>query len=219
MKKIMGYAVAFAAGTLLSGGVAMAAANMVQAQLGNSVYELNGQPVEKAPKLVYGGTTYVQLYSIQQALNKAGIKNSWNGSTNPGVFNMTISTPSTNGNVVGVSKLPYTFTAQDGMKITFNSVSATSQSTVINVTIANAGSETDASSSLMSVSSISDGGPAVNYVDQDQSLYNNGSGLQPGQSVTGNVIYSPLKAGATQFTLYFPDFDFNTHSITFDLSK
>lgn len=219
MKKVLGYAGAFVAGTLLSGTVAFAATNMVQAQLGNSVYELNGQTVEKAPKLVYGGTTYVQLYSIQQLLNKLGIKNSWNGSVNPGVFNVTASTPSTNGNVIGVSKLPYTFTASDGMKITFNSVSATSQSTVINITITNAGAKTDADSALMSVSSISDGGPAVNFVDQDQSFYNTGSGLQPGQSVTGNVIYSPLKAGATQFTLYFPDFDYNTHSITFDLSK
>ncbi len=219
MKKIMGYALAFAAGTLLSGGVAMAATNMVQAQLGNSVYELNGQTVEKAPKLVYGGTTYVQLYSIQQLLNKAGIKNSWNGSTNPGVFNMTASTPSTNGTVVDVSKLPYTFTAPDGMKITFNSVSATSQSTVINVTIANDGSETNADGGIMASSSISDGGPAVNFVNQDDSLSNATLSLQPGQSVTGNVIYDPLKAGATEFTLYFPDFDYNTHDITFDLSK
>ncbi|MBX5436949.1 MAG: hypothetical protein IRZ33_07005 [Alicyclobacillaceae bacterium] len=89
MKRAAGYAAAFLAGAVLAGGSAMAATTYVQAQLGQSVFQLNGQVVGKAPKLVYGGTTYVQLYSIQQALKKAGIQATWNGSKNPGVFNMT----------------------------------------------------------------------------------------------------------------------------------
>lgn len=95
MKKgiIAGYAVAFIAGSVMSGTAAMAATKYVQAQLGNATYTVNGKVVGKSPKLVYGGTTYVQLYSIQQALKNAGFTNTWDGSKNPGVYNIVIPVP------------------------------------------------------------------------------------------------------------------------------
>lgn len=118
---------------------------------------------------------------------------------------------------VGVSQLPYTVTLQDGLKLTVNSVSATSTGVNINVTAANVGTATDASLLLSSAgTSISDGGPQVSYVANDSSLDNS---IQPGQSVAGNITYGALQAGTTNFIWYFPDFDFNTHSIVFDLSK
>lgn len=213
MKKVLGYTVAFLAGTLFSGGVALAATNYVQAIKGTSVIELNGSAISSPPKLVYGGTTYVQLYSIQQGLKQVfGTQPTWNGNT----FN--IITAQKAATVVGVSQLPYTFTSPDGYKVTFNSVSVTAQATVLNVTVSNAGTKQDASQTLFDVSSISDGGAQVAYQSQDDAFYQSPN-LQPGQSVTGNVTYDPLTAGASEFTLYFEDFDFNTHSITFDLSK
>jgi len=96
LKKIAGYAVAFVLGSALSGGAVMAATNYVQALKGDSVIQLNGNAVEHAPKLVYGGTTYVQLYSIQQALKQAGFGANWDGSHITGLFNMTSSETATN---------------------------------------------------------------------------------------------------------------------------
>ncbi len=75
-------------GTNLTGAGAMVAGQFIRVQYGDSLYRLNGQAAGKSPKLVYGGTTYVQLYSIQQALRKAGFQTNWNGSTNPGVFDL-----------------------------------------------------------------------------------------------------------------------------------
>lgn len=91
MKRVIGYALSFVAGSILSGGVAFAATNMVQAEKGTSVIEYNGKSISSPPKLVYGGTTYVQLYAIQQGLKTVlGANPTWDGTH----FNM-IST--TNG--------------------------------------------------------------------------------------------------------------------------
>jgi hypothetical protein len=81
MKRVMGYALAFTIGTMVSGSVAFAASNYVQALEGQSNVTLNGQSVANPPKLVFSGTTYVQLYSIEQALKQAGITPSWDGNT------------------------------------------------------------------------------------------------------------------------------------------
>jgi len=59
----------------------MAATNEVQAMKENTTtIALDGKTVETPPALVYGGTTYVQLYSIQQALKQAGFSPAWDGS-------------------------------------------------------------------------------------------------------------------------------------------
>lgn len=80
MKKVLSYAVTFIAGSLLSGTVAMAATNHVQATTKPSAIQLNGKTISSPPALVYGGTTYVQLYSIQQGLTQVfGTKPTWDG--------------------------------------------------------------------------------------------------------------------------------------------
>ncbi|KPV41989.1 stalk domain-containing protein [Alicyclobacillus ferrooxydans] len=217
MKKLAGYVGAFVAGSMLTGTVAFAGTAAVQAIAGKSEITLNGQTISSPPKLVYGGTTYVQLYSIEQALKKSGFNVGWDGTT----FSMTSSNSvaSPDGTVIGVSKLPYTFTAADGTKITFNSINASAQSTVINMTIANTGANANADSAIMSAATISDNGSQVPFVSQDDSLYGSSGNIEPGQSLTGNVVFGPLKTGATQFTLYFMDFSFNNHTITFNLNS
>lgn len=70
---------AFLCGTLVGSPLVSAASKYVQAQLGTSSISDNGKLVAKPPKLVYGGTTYVQLYSIQHSLMDSGIQATWNG--------------------------------------------------------------------------------------------------------------------------------------------
>lgn len=72
-------------GALLAGGVAFASSNLVQAQPETVNY--NGI---KGSALVYGGTTYAELYAVQQVLKQQGITNQWNGQS----FKMTV--PQTN---------------------------------------------------------------------------------------------------------------------------
>ena len=227
MKRILSYALTFMAGSLLSGTVAMAATTMVQAQKGTSNMILNGKTVEQPPKLVYGGTTYVQLYSIEQALKQAGFSVGWDGT------NFTMRSPAaypigpvgTSSQIIGMSQLPYTFNAQDGMVVTVKSIVATAQQTVISFTVGNNGknSSADAAMSFFG-SSLSDGGTAVplisdaDYNDQG-ALGLEYSDLHPGQEIDNTITYGPLKTGVTQFTWYFQDFSGNTQSVSFDLSK
>lgn len=79
MKKILGYVVAFTVGTLFSGSAAWAATNYVQASKQSSSFELDGVPTGKPPALVYGGTTYVQLWSVEQMMTQLGFQPSWDG--------------------------------------------------------------------------------------------------------------------------------------------
>ncbi len=65
---------------MLSGTAAFATGTYVQAQRSSSVIELNGKTVANPPKLVYGGTTYVQLYSIQNGLQSVfETRPTWDG--------------------------------------------------------------------------------------------------------------------------------------------
>ncbi|MCF8565031.1 FxLYD domain-containing protein [Alicyclobacillus tolerans] len=97
--------VSLVAGTLIAGAlipatVALAANKNVQALWGTSTISINGQSVASGiPKLVYGGTTYIQLYSVEQALKKVGITPSWDGQT----FNMDTSSSSSSGSSSGSS--------------------------------------------------------------------------------------------------------------------
>lgn len=80
MKRILTYTATFIAGSLLSGTIAFATTNMVQAEKGTSTVQLNGSSITNPPKLVYGGTTYVQLYSIQNGLQTVlGTRPTWDG--------------------------------------------------------------------------------------------------------------------------------------------
>lgn len=230
MKKIGLILAGAIAGSIMTGGVVMAAND--KAILGTSVFELNGQVVGSAPKIAFGGTTYVQLNEIIKALAAAGIKSKWNGSTNPGTFSMTESTASTTtassappSNGVKVStQLPYTFKANDGLEVVVNSVSSNASGVTLGVTFANEGQTAgqDVYAAMMQTS-LSDGGPAVNLVsdaDIDTSspnftVYNS---LNTGQSVQDTLTFGPLMSGATQFTWYFQDFDGNTQKITFNLN-
>ncbi|MFB5192706.1 hypothetical protein [Alicyclobacillus fastidiosus] len=214
-RKVPTHVAAFLAGGILFGGSVFAATNMVQAQKGNSTFTLNGQTVGNASKLVYGGTTYVQLYSIEQALDKAGVTATWNGSKNPGVFSMKTAAGATtpSSTTVDMSQLPKTFTYKDGEKLTINSVTADNTSTVINVTVSNVGSETDA---MVPTGTLSDNGPVVEW--QGDTLDETDT-VDPGQSTTGNITFGPLQPGATNFTWYFYDFDIDQESITFNLAQ
>lgn len=217
-KKVLTHIAAFLAGGILFGGSVFAATNMVQAQKGNSTFTLDGKTVGNAPKLVYGGTTYVQLYAIQQALGQAGVTAKWDGSKDPGVFAMTTAGGSTSpsGTTVNLSQLPQTFTYKDGEKLTINSVSADSTSTEINITVENNGSKTNA---IIPFGNLSDNGPAIQWQDNDGPLLATGGALNPGQSATGNEFFGPLQSNATAFTWYFSDFDGDQESITFNLTK
>lgn len=233
MKKFIGYIAAAAIASMFTGTAAFAAGTYVQAQRGSSVIQLNGQTVSSPPKLIYDGTTYVQLYSIQSGLQSVfGVRPTWDGTNfniiTPASTSSTIPAQSTTGSTsdnsaktVKLSELPYTYKSPNGMQITFNKVTADSSGTVINITLKNGG-KVDTNSSYMSTSNIDANNIQVPYVSQDQSLYNNFNQLHPGESVTGNVIYSPLPAGATTFTLYYDlveYIDFDHQVLTFDLSK
>lgn len=79
--KRFAYAIpAFIAGTVLSGSVAMAATNYIQAQrLSNSSVSVNGQNVGTTPRFVSNNTTFLGLWWLQGALKKAGILTNWDG--------------------------------------------------------------------------------------------------------------------------------------------
>jgi outer membrane protein assembly factor BamB len=87
VRQALTYTGVFLAGTLVTGTVALANTNYVQALLGISNVIDNGKTISSPPKLVYNGTTYVQLYSIQHSLQQAGISATWDGT------NFRIATP------------------------------------------------------------------------------------------------------------------------------
>lgn len=61
-------------GSFLTGSVVFASTSLVQAQKETATYA-----GVKGSALVYGGTTYAELYSVQQALKQQGVVNQWNG--------------------------------------------------------------------------------------------------------------------------------------------
>lgn len=87
LRQALTYTGVFLAGTLVTGTVALANTNYVQALLGTSNVIDNGKTFSSPSKLVYKGTTYVQLYSIQHSLQQAGIPAVWDGT------NFKITTP------------------------------------------------------------------------------------------------------------------------------
>lgn len=105
LKKVLTHSVAFVAGGILLGGstVALASSNVVQAIKGTSSVYANGKLIANPPKLVYGGTTYVQLYSIQHGLIDSGIPATWDGNN----FKMTIpyEPPAPTNNVVKLTDM------------------------------------------------------------------------------------------------------------------
>jgi archaellum component FlaF (FlaF/FlaG flagellin family) len=227
MKKIAGYAVACAVGAMLSGTTVFAATNYVQAKRATTTLAVNGKAVSHPTALSYGGSTYLPVSAVQQALKKAGINSTWKGST----FNIIHSsgsgstgggTPNPGGgsSAIGVSKLPYTYKSPSGMQITFNRITADSSGTVINVTLTNNGkADGDA---MMSTSYIMVGGTKVPFIAQDQAFYDNFLEFHPGQSVTGDVTYGALPDGTTTFTLYYnlsAGTYWDQQHITFDLTK
>jgi hypothetical protein len=80
-KSVIGYAIAFLAGTVLSGTSVFAATQYVKALRGTSQVPVNGKIIEKTTKLTYNGSSYEPIHAIQAGLNKAGIHNAWNGTT------------------------------------------------------------------------------------------------------------------------------------------
>ena len=61
-------------GSLAAGGAVYASTTLVQAQRETATYAN-----VKGTALVYGGTTYAELYAVQQALKQQGVVNGWNG--------------------------------------------------------------------------------------------------------------------------------------------
>jgi hypothetical protein len=76
--KVVGYALAFAAGALFSGSTVFAASTLVQAKKTTSSLAVNGHTVSSAPALTYNGSTYINASSIQSLLSKAGVSEPWN---------------------------------------------------------------------------------------------------------------------------------------------
>lgn len=92
-------------GVLLTGTTVFAGSTLVQAIEGQASMTFNGQQLGVTPKLVFGGTTYVQLYTIQQALKKSGFGANWDGSTNPGTFSITSPNGATASNPITFSNV------------------------------------------------------------------------------------------------------------------
>ncbi len=95
----LGYVVpAFIAGTIISGTVAVAATNFVNAEKApSSSISVNGKQFQ-APRLTYDNTTYTGLWWLQQALNSAGFQASWDGNN----FKITDPNQKTNHSVTTV---------------------------------------------------------------------------------------------------------------------
>lgn len=226
-----GMAAGIFTGLLIASGTAYASSLYVQALLGTSIFELNGNSVSHAPKLVYGGTTYVQLYSIQQALKQAGFTGTWNGSVfNLGTVQITPS-PTVNSNIpvinstgtdVGVSistsALPVTIHYPDGMEVTYHQIESTSANLSIAVTITNAGTMQNGNADIFPAETKLKVGtsPSVSSVHSSSQLI--GTTLTPGKSVSGTVIFNPLPTGTTAFTLKTMDFDYAAHLVNVSLS-
>lgn len=62
-------------GSLLAGGIVFASTSLVQAQ--KEIVNYGGI---QGTGLVYGGTTYAELYAVQQVLKQQGVVNHWTGS-------------------------------------------------------------------------------------------------------------------------------------------
>lgn len=78
---------AFVAGTILSGSVVMAGTNYIKAQeMHNASMTVNGKTVTQVPRFVNNKTTYAGLWWIQQGLQKAGVKATWDGN----MFNVSL---------------------------------------------------------------------------------------------------------------------------------
>ncbi len=74
MKKIViGYISAILAGTLISNGTVFATTQHVIAIEKSSSYYLNGQLVDRSPYLLYRGESYIQLNTIVNVLQQAGL--------------------------------------------------------------------------------------------------------------------------------------------------
>ncbi|WP_304459455.1 hypothetical protein [Alicyclobacillus sendaiensis] len=223
MKRLAGYAAAFAAGTVFSGAVAYAGTTVVKALLGAPAsITVNGNKATTVPTLSYGGTTYVSVPGLEQALQTAGMSPSWSHNT------LSLSSPqyllsnaSGATEKISVSQLPFTFQATDGTVITVQSVNATSNGTVIQITLANNGKgQGESGLACFQDSSLAAGGQGLKLIDDadnddnaDISTINLYSNLNPGESIQDTLTYEPLPAGATGFTWYFQDFDFGHHAI------
>lgn len=73
---MLGTVVGVFVGSLLAGSIAFAATTAVQAQKETVNYDgIQGTG------LVYGGTTYAELYAVQQVLKQQGVVNHWTGSS------------------------------------------------------------------------------------------------------------------------------------------
>lgn len=128
MRKAFRYALAFVAGTVLTCSVAYAGTSYVEAQKTSSSIYVNGNKVAAPPMLVYSGSAYVQLYSIQQGLQSAGLDTTWNGSK----FNITVPTETT------MSKSEFANTINDITQKMDNTITE----------IANLGGRTDAQAGI-----------------------------------------------------------------------
>ncbi len=99
LKKISYIIPAFVAGTIISGTVATAATNYVNAQkMGPASISVNGKQIQ-APRLMYGNTSYTGIWWLQRALNVAGFQTSWDGKT----FNITGQNQQSNNSVAIVN--------------------------------------------------------------------------------------------------------------------
>lgn len=78
-------------------GTTAFASSYVKAIEKNSALVVNGQVASQSPALVYGGTTYVQLYGIEKALGKLGFRTKWDGTN----FSVTSQAQSTSGQLQG----------------------------------------------------------------------------------------------------------------------
>ncbi|KUO97332.1 hypothetical protein [Ferroacidibacillus organovorans] len=73
---LLGTVVGTVVGSMLAGSFVFAATNAVQAQKETVSYD-----GIKGTGLVYDGTTYAELYAVQQVLKKEGLVNHWTGSS------------------------------------------------------------------------------------------------------------------------------------------
>jgi hypothetical protein len=77
LKRVVGHVITFTLGTLVSGSVALAATNMIQAQKLNANIVVAGK-AHGTTELVYNGKAYLPVSDIQGVFQQAGITSKWN---------------------------------------------------------------------------------------------------------------------------------------------
>lgn len=162
---------------------------------------VNGKTSNADFKII-NGTTYVplrvaaDLFGAQLTYSPGVITLNTNNSSSGESSSSSLPTQTASTKtVIGASDLPYTIKAKNGMALTINSYSASTNGVSINVTVTNNSQTSDKGDLMTSTWEIYDGKNTLKFVDQDR-LFWDTNNIYSGQSVTGTLKFDGLSSSS-----------------------